>query len=304
MPSRAAGIIAHLPTMPSWRRRGRRARAPGRDDRGVATDRLERVPALHSVSGMITTVTEFARATHAIRNATFGPAELSLLDDGKRDRRRAARDDDGDQSGMADAKRVVEEESDRDRRDGDDREREHAARETLADRGEPISTWVPAVNISIAKPIALRTGSGCAGVDHAEARPAEHEPRDELADHHRDEPPAAEREQRPGEPREHEDRQLREHRAIMPRNTPLVSDRRRHPELRSLGGRAGAAGSSRPRVQARADGAGPVPLSALHLLPLGAGGRPARIWPARRRSSPSGTCTPRTSARGETPRAG
>ena len=60
-------------------------------------------------------------------------------------------------------------------------------------------------------------------IDHTEPGAAEHEAREELADHHGDQAAPAEGEQRSGDSREHEDRQLYEHREIMPRTPPLVS---------------------------------------------------------------------------------
>jgi hypothetical protein len=119
---------------------------------------------------------------------------------------------------------VVEEQSDRHRRDRHKGEGEQAPRESLADR------WGPDVDVRSGREHEHREADGTengewlAGrVDDAEARLAEHEPCDELADDHWNEPAFAEREQRPGKAGKHENRQLREHREIMPRNSSLVS---------------------------------------------------------------------------------
>ena len=78
-------------------------------------------------------------------------------------------------------------------------------------------------------------------IDHTEPRATEHEPREELADHHRDQAAPAEGEQRSGESREHEDRQLYEHREIMPRTPPLVSVVEATRSYEAVGGASGAA---------------------------------------------------------------
>ena len=108
-------------------------------------------------------------------------------------------------------------------------------------------------------------------VDDPEARVTEHGTGDELADHDRNEALLAEGEERPGEARKHENRQLREHREIMPRNSALVSIVAATRSYESWVGRQVRLVRSDVAYKHEQMALAPFPVSALDLLPVGAG---------------------------------
>ena len=154
----------------------------------------------------------------------IGTRQVALLQYREGNRRRAPGDDDRDQRRVPNPERVVQEQSDRNRRDRDHREGEHAASESLADcRRRDVNVRSGAEHQHRKADGAQHRERLSRGIDHTEPGVAENGTGDELADHDRDQPSPAKGEQRPGEPGEHKDRQLREHREIMPRKSALVS---------------------------------------------------------------------------------